>query len=89
MKPIVRVGKPRFFLDYGCEYQRCAIENVQKKIKNGWKMRFEAQCLSEHPDEKKLDSSRTIRSGRISGMERRKGVWIVKTPNVDYYYLVN
>ena len=89
MKPVVRVGKPRFFLDYGCEYQKCTIENIQKKIENGWKMKLEAQCLSEHPDEGKLDSSRVIRSGRISSLERKKGVWIVKTHNVDYYYLTN
>ena len=83
----VRIGKPTFFYEFGGTVHKASIETVAKQVRMGWRLRAKAQCLSEYPDEAKLDASRTIFTGKIKEVEARKGAWIIRTEGIDYLYL--
>ena len=84
---VVRIGRPMFFFEFGGNTHKASIEIIAKQVRMGWRFRAKAKCLSEHPDEAKLDSSRMIYTGPIREIEVRRGTYILHTDGIDYYYL--
>ena len=82
---IVRVTRPLFVLEKSTERVKCSMTNIAKKVENGWKIQMIARSLTRHPMIVP-DSNGMIKTQRITTMKCEKGVWIIGTRGIDYYY---